>query len=415
MLDRKKKQCLLMRQGFSLFTQLEYEFASKEPWRFNSKEIEGMFKYVRSDSFLSLYLDQQTEYLNFLVSLQDDIHFSIAKALAEVSFISSIYFQRLFKRWLDFSIEYPGCKVYLHTICARATDEVYLDCFQLIKISSLELSEKEYIALELLAHWRKFNRNCDSILYLSNSVMCKARRPLYATNILVEDISCPRSLQNNPSSVEEVFDQNECGVSSFLPLSPKDAESTTADSSQQLPIDCGFDIPEFQFLPHDVSSNVLSQVDDVKVEEAECIVLTSDSITAANDSKNLVEQALLITFCTEPDLQKLKSLLGSFNTFLPKRFFGDVPAGMKEVIALIDNNAPTPKVLYTLREVAKNRTGQNIWHTRQEKTIQAYKAINEFFSGDLQEKNMADLLTTLSNIITPQDPMIEPVLTEVSL
>ncbi|MCD8499694.1 MAG: hypothetical protein LRY43_00860, partial [Gammaproteobacteria bacterium] len=173
MLDRKKKQCLLMRQGFSLFTQLEYEFASKEPWRFNSKEIEGMFKYVRSDSFLSLYLDQQTEYLNFLVSLQDDIHFSIAKALAEVSFISSIYFQRLFKRWLDFSIEYPGCKVYLHTICARATDEVYLDCFQLIKISSLELSEKEYIALELLAHWRKFNRNCDSILYLSNSVMCK--------------------------------------------------------------------------------------------------------------------------------------------------------------------------------------------------------------------------------------------------
>lgn len=405
--EQKKTQLLLMKKGFSLFTWFRYTFTSKEPWRFDAKEITGVLKFVQSDVLLSLPLDQQAVYLNFLLSLQNDIHFSIAQAGVETLSASSDAFKNLFTEWLDFLISYPDGKVYIHTICARATDQVYLDCFNLIKLSSLHLVTKKYIAGQLFGHWRRFNRNCDLIFNLAY-YMPIAYPTVTAAEVVLFDVN----LEDNRNPTVGVLDQNQSGVGFFLPLSPKD-EQGIRDFSQQLPIACGFK-PLF-VLPGFVECISLSEAGKTELSVADRVLLTNDPITAANDSKNLFEQDFLITFCTEPDLQQLKSLLGSFNTFLPKRFFGDVPAGMKEVIALIENNAPTNKILNKLRDIAKNRTGQNMWHTRQGKTIEAYKAIDEFFSGNLQEKKMEDLLDALSNIIAPKEPMVPPVLTEVSL
>jgi hypothetical protein len=87
--------------------------------------------------------------------------------------------------------------------------------------------------------------------------------------------------------------------------------------------------------------------------------------------------------CPEDKLKKLAIALNQFTALTFSSFFlvKSIPTGMRDVIEKINNNSPAVDILQKLRTVAKDRGNQNVYGTRDGATIEAYKAINAFFTS----------------------------------
>ena len=374
---------LLIWGGFSIFASQGWTAQTKSSSNFNADDIDRVLKLVKHSSF---NLEQLRSYLDFLVMAQEDIQFSVKQS--DLCAKTSRLFEGFFKRWLDFSKKNPNYPdICLSSICARPTDEAMLRCFTLVENSALSKGKKKHFQGQLNKVWVRFNR--DAFVY-------QILNPIINSSPIVEATLIPSC------------DSESLGSTII-------AKNVLVYSDERQPKETNLD--KLSEGPASNAAHEDSRVVQVPLANA-CYLFQNNgsfnpqSLIISGANSDCFAQLIL----NPDDLEKLKSLLMQFNTFLPKCFFGDVPTGMKEVITLIDdNNASTVRILNKLKEVAKNRTGQNIWHTRQGKTIEAYKAIDEFFSGNLQEKKMEDLLDALSNIIAPKEPMVPPVLTEVSL
>lgn len=102
----------------------------------------------------------------------------------------------------------------------------------------------------------------------------------------------------------------------------------------------------------------------------------------------------LAAFCSGKQLNSLKAALQKFKVAKTTSFFSaqSIPRGMQEVIHLIDKKPPesTLDILAKLKEVASTRAHGTFFGDRQFETIEAYKAINEFFDKPTSHSNSRD-------------------------
>ncbi len=124
------------------------------------------------------------------------------------------------------------------------------------------------------------------------------------------------------------------------------------------------------------------QSDDASTDITATLPELINDAAATTDAISDQKTLKIAKLCPESQLQKLATALKQFKVNTVTSFFSaqSIPTGMREVIRLIDENKTTVEILLKLKKVAQCRKGNNTFRTRDDVTIEAYQAIDAFFS-----------------------------------
>lgn len=376
---RIKKRCNLLRRGVK---RLNPVFLSSD------RILLNIHQYIIGNKFENEELDIRQSRLDYFFSSNPQL---VNDAIKLSPRSSDDSFYRLFKDWVDFFIETDGKEeIRVDSICILPSDEEIQKSYLYIMSEITDINQQKKVLKALYNHCILANRNTKLLWSI-----IKVNEPRVLTRInksIEENIPEPITRENSSQQLtentllvtveaEENIDEplqnrQTTALAEISTHAQNSGISTESDSRIAMPI-----ASEVQAEPIQVAcvgdGNVCDLIE--RYEKAPFLTLSVEA----------VEQV-----CNESRLIELRDTLSKYTSYYCKV----APTGMQEVIHMIDTNQPTIDILIKLRDVAKNRAKPNFFGTRSAQTIEAYKAINEFFTknpGNDNPKILTDLIETL--------------------